>query len=92
MKQDWRVDPVLLLLASVMCFLICIAVLISWLLPAKEQLFMLVAGLVTAASGSFFTRLDPKPRPPDGQTSTTTTTQSTAGTPKDEQDPAKGEQ
>ena len=58
--KDWRIDPVLILLALVMAFLVTVAVAVSVWVPNNGQLFMLIAGLITATSGSFFTRLKPE--------------------------------
>ncbi len=69
MKQDWRVDPLLLLLAGVMVFLVTALVLVAWLLPANMALFVAISGLLGSASGSFFTHMPPAPpNPPKDST------------------------
>ena len=70
MKQDWRVDPLLLLLAALMAFLVFALVICAWLLPTNTMLFMAISGLVTAASGSFFTHMPPAPPAPPKAAST----------------------
>ena len=60
MKQDWRIDPVLILLTFVICFLVGAVILCAFILPNNMAVFVLLSGLITSASGSFYTRMNPK--------------------------------
>ena len=63
-KQDFRIDAVLLLLAAIMAFLVLVIIGVALWVPSSSPLqmplFVLVSGLITSASGSFYTHIDPK--------------------------------
>jgi hypothetical protein len=40
-------------------------VIVAWLLPSNMALFTVFSGLLTAFSGSFFTRINPKEKEPN---------------------------
>lgn len=91
MKQDWRIDPILIMLFVGIWMSLGALILVADHFPNNGQLFIITSGLVTASSTGFFLRVNPKSMQqqdvetgvPTVESKTTTTTQSTAALPKD---------
>ena len=59
-KQDWRMDPVLVLLFVGIWISLGALILVAAKFPNNGQLFIITSGLVTASSTGFFLRVNPK--------------------------------
>lgn len=59
-NQDWRVDPVLLLLLGAIVFFTLVMIYASHLFPTNQVLFQTISGLLTGFSGAFIMRVNPK--------------------------------
>ena len=77
MKQDWRMDPILILLAAVVMFLVVMLVLCAWLLPSNTIAFVTISSLLTGAASAFYAHMPPAPTNTAPNTATTTKTDST---------------
>lgn len=64
-NTPWRLDPVLLLLVSVMFIFTAIILFVEFKFKDDVQLFQLMGGILTTASGAFFGRLIPEKKIPD---------------------------
>ena len=90
MKQDWRMDPVLMLLFTGMLIFTGLAIWVAKSLQFSESngsvnviavgLFNLISGIVTGFLGSFLTRMNPKGQQLDIGPDTTKVTQQTVTT------------
>ena len=58
--QDWRVEPILLLLFVGIVLYSVGLVIVSWLLPNNGTLFTVLSGVATSFTGAFFLRVNPK--------------------------------
>lgn len=97
MKQDWRMDPVLLLLFAGMLVFTGLAVWVAKSLQFVAAngntnviavgLFNLISGIVTGFLGSFLTRMNPKATTLDIGPDTTKVTQQTTTTAELKADP-----
>ena len=59
MKQDWRIDPVLLLLFAGIILFTGVLVFVEWAFKSDGQIYQTLAGLVTGFSGAFLLRINP---------------------------------
>ena len=60
MKQDWRIDPILILLFIGIWMSLGALMFVAGHFPNNGQLFIITSGLVTASSTGFFLRVNPK--------------------------------
>ena len=60
MRQDWRIDPVLLLLFAGLCLFTLVLIFVEWRFNSDGQIFQVVSGVLTGFAGAFFTRMNPK--------------------------------
>ena len=61
--QDWRIEPVLLLLFAGMLLFTLVLIYITHLFPANDKVFTVVSGLITGFAGAFFMRVNPRSMP-----------------------------
>lgn len=59
-QQDWRIEPILLLLFAGILLSAVALIFISAFMPANGQLFEVIASLLSAFVGAFFMRINPK--------------------------------
>ena len=60
MSQDWRVEPILLLLFAGILFFSVLLIVITVFVPNSERLFEVFSSIVAAFVGAFFLRVNPK--------------------------------
>lgn len=60
MKQEWHVEPVLLLLFFGLFLSIAILVAVQTFWPNDGQVFQVISGVATGFAGAFFARMNPK--------------------------------
>lgn len=61
----WKnIDPVLILLFAGMLFFTGVLVFVDYFFKSEGQVFQVICSLIAGFSGSFFTRLNPKPEKP----------------------------
>jgi hypothetical protein len=65
MKQDWRIDPNLLLLFAGLIFFTAVLIFVELKFQNDGQVFQVIAGLITGFAGCFFGRMDPKKKEPN---------------------------
>lgn len=59
-KQDWRVEPILLLLFAGIILSAISLILVKAFIPGDGQLFQVVASVLSSFVGAFFLRVNPK--------------------------------
>ncbi len=59
-KQDWRIDPVLLLLFTGMIFFTSVLIGVEHFFSSDGQLFQVISNIDAGFVGAFFMRVNPK--------------------------------